>query len=67
MLPLMKLQKKPTKWNPRPKTLEEACQVIDALSVKLGALLAENAALKERLNINSKNSSQPASKDVKKK
>lgn len=50
-----------------PKTLEEALEIIGALVKELAILREENYRLKEQLNINSKNSSLPPSRDLKKK
>lgn len=49
------------------KTLEECYSFIEKLSQQLTLLVGENAVLKERLNVNSKNSSLPLSQDFKKK
>lgn len=57
-----------------PQTLEEALEKIDELLVlfeklqkEAAALREENQRLKEQLNLNSKNSSLPPSRDLKKK
>jgi transposase len=49
-----------------PKTLEEAIEVIKQLTQIVDVLRKENEALKERLNINSKNSSLAPSQDIRK-
>lgn len=53
--------------NLKPKTLEEALETIGHLAKIIIELKEENARLKEQLNTNSKNSSLPPSKDLKKK
>lgn len=56
-----------TTINLKPKTLEEAIEVINQLAMIIVELREENKQLKERLNTNSSNSSLPPSKDLKKK
>ncbi|KGP62141.1 hypothetical protein EP47_08460 [Legionella norrlandica] len=56
-----------TKVNLTPKNLEEALETIGHLAQIIIELKEENARLKEQLNINSKNSSLPPSRDLKKK
>lgn len=56
-----------SKINLKPKTLEEALETIGHLAKIIVELKEENARLKEQLNTNSKNSSLPPSKDLKKK
>jgi len=51
--------------NLEPKTLDEAIQTIAGLAKIIVALQEENARLKEQLNTNSNNSSQPPSHDIK--
>lgn len=53
--------------NLKPKNLEEALETIGHLAEIIVELKEENSRLKEQLNINSKNSSLPPSKDLKKK
>lgn len=55
-----------SKINSSPKTLEEAIAVIQQLIGMVVELKQENAELKEKLRINSKNSSLPPSKDLRK-
>lgn len=55
------------KLNKVPKTLEEAIKLIEQLFLIITDLQKENAELKERLNINSTNSSVPPSQDRSKK
>ncbi len=54
------------KINPSPKTLEEAIAVIEQLIAMVAELKAENVELKEKLKLNSQNSSLPPSKDLRK-
>lgn len=56
-----------SKINFKPKTLEEALEVIGELAKIIVELKAENDYLREQLNNNSRNSSLPPSKDLKKK
>lgn len=53
--------------NLKPKNLEEALETIGQLAQLIIELKEENARLKEQLNTNSKNSSLPPSRDLKKK
>lgn len=53
--------------NTRPETLEDSWAVISELKNVISKLTEEIARLKEQLNTNSKNSSMPPSKDLKKK
>lgn len=53
--------------NLNPKSLEEAIETIGHLAAIIVELKEENTRLKEQLNTNSKNSSLPPSKDLKKK
>ncbi|HAT7073961.1 TPA: IS66 family transposase, partial [Legionella pneumophila] len=53
--------------NLTPKSLEEALETIGHLAKIIVELKEENACLKEQLNTNSKNSSLPPSRDLKKK
>lgn len=55
------------KINTNPQTLDEAIQVIGQLVKVIVSLKKENDSLREQLNINSKNSSLPPSRDFKKK
>ncbi len=56
-----------SKINLKPKSLEEALETIGHLAAIIVELKEENTRLKEQLNTNSKNSSLPPSKDLKKK
>jgi transposase len=56
-----------SKINLSPKTLEEAIETIGHLAQIIVELKEENSRLKEQLNTNSKNSSLPPSRDLKKK
>lgn len=49
-----------------PKTLEEAIEIIREFAKEIAILREENQRLKEQLNLNSKNSSIPPSRDLKK-
>lgn len=62
----MPMSKNILKINSSPKTLEEAIAVIQQLIGMVVELKQENAELKEKLRINSKNSSLPPSKDLRK-
>lgn len=53
--------------NLKPRTLEEACEVIGQLVEIIVDLKKDNDSLREQLNANSKNSSLPPSQDRKKK
>lgn len=55
-----------SKLNLTPKTLEEAIEIIREFAKEMAILREENQHLKEQLNVNSKNSSLPPSKDLKK-
>lgn len=62
-----------SKLNATPRSLEEALEKIDEILIHFEKLQKENEALreenqrlKEQLNINSKNSSLPPSRDLKK-